>query len=984
MAAKNTIDIKSSAGKTLLSVLLNIGAKGYYSLMQHDYIVLPFKLCTPIDFKIGSYVDLRGVFDDALGGKLAKMYYVTDNQNPTYNTSTGAYEYQLRLNAYYWLWNNFIFKYTPENAAGEASWSLTAPLDVQMGVFLRNLSALGFTYNGTPYEVEIDDTVENKAVAMTYDNMHLLDALFSMGSKDNWDCDVWVTENVIHFGRCEHGDSVKIELGVEASTMTRSESKGTFATRIYAFGSTRNIPENYRPADESLTVNGVVQKRLMLPVDTPYIDAYPGMAAHEVVEAVVVFDDIFPRRIGTISDVRTVDRAVTGESGEQVDTFKAYQYRDSGLSFKEDYVLPGKELRVIFQSGKLNGLDFAVQFNPENADPAEQLWEIVANEDYGRLLPDEVIKPEDGDTYLLYGFDIQLVSDQYTSEAEQELKERTEKYVKKTMVDDGTYATTLRNSWVSADPLRRTFDVGQRIRLVNPGYFPAEGRESRVIGWEMNLDIPTDAPIYTIGESTQYSRIGEIEDKVDTLVYKGSKYVGTGGSGVYVVRVNDSTPPSDTNVFSALRSLATFLRKDQPDATQYLLRLLGGVHFGEFASSLMNGTGGSIDSHGNAELETLRLRSALIVKELIYNRWSAQEGNTTFTEAGTIDAVKQEDDGTYTLTIRRRWEYDVTAFDEQDVCYGSVNDLAQGGGHYYDAWFRVLSVNRTANTLSVVLYPDDEVPGGQNYTPQVGMVVTRRGNATNTERQGFWYISSYEGCYCFLDGVTKPILEESNYYILIGRLKRLSLFDNLPINYLHSYLFARGLVVQDIHRIDFEGTPVVTLNDRGFWSLEVAQSDNPYTVGQETVDTVWHYGCRWKCLVTGTTDEPRYAATGWAMIEGNPAFTIDIDSSAGWAFDGGQLTEDVPFTTLTVTGTLYNRDVTAHILDDDISWTRDTGNVAEDNAWAIKKASEGKSLPLVADDLGLEFRQKGVCSFKCTATLRDGQETLVTENIITF
>lgn len=984
MAAKNTIDIKSSAGKTLLSVLLNIGAKGYYSLMQHDYIVLPFKLCTPIDFKIGSYVDLRGVFDDALGGKLAKMYYVTDNQNPTYNTSTGAYEYQLRLNAYYWLWNNFIFKYTPENAAGEASWSLTAPLDVQMGVFLRNLSALGFTYNGTPYEVEIDDTVENKAVAMTYDNMHLLDALFSMGSKDNWDCDVWVTENVIHFGRCEHGDPVKIELGVEASTMTRSESKGTFATRIYAFGSTRNIPENYRPADESLAVNGVVQKRLMLPVDTPYIDAYPGMAAHEVVEAVVVFDDIFPRRIGTISDVRTVDRAVTGESGEQVDTFKAYQYRDSGFSFKEDYVLPGKELRVIFQSGKLNGLDFAVQFNPENADPAEQLWEIVANEDYGRLLPDEVIKPEDRDTYLLYGFNIQLVSDQYTSEAEQELKERTEKYVKKTMVDDGTYATTLRNSWVSADPLRRTFDVGQRIRLVNPGYFPAEGRESRVIGWEMNLDIPSDAPIYTIGESTKYSRIGEIEDKVDTLVYKGSKYVGVGGSGVYVVRVNDSTPPSDTNVFSALRSLATFLRKDQPDATQYLLRLLGGAHFGEFASSLMNGTGGSIDSHGNAELETLRLRSALIVKELIYNRWSAQEGNTTFTEAGTIDAVKQEDDGTYTLTIRRRWEYDVTAFDEQDVCYGSVNDLAQGGGRYYDAWFRVLSVNRTANTLSVVLYPDDEVPGGQNYTPQVGMVVTRRGNATNTERQGFWYISSYEGCICFLDGVTKPILEERNYAIIIGKLKRLSLFDNLPINYLHSYVYCRGIAIQDLLRIDFEGTPVVTLNDRGFWSLEVAQSDNPYTVGQDTVDTVWHYGCRWKCLVTGTTDEPRYAATGWAMIEGNPNFTIDIESENGWAFDGGQLTEDVPFTTLTVTGTLYNRDVTAHILDDDISWTRDTGNVAEDNAWAIKKAAAGKSLPLVADDLGLEFRQKGVCSFKCTATLRDGQETLVTENIITF
>ena len=111
MATKASIDIKSANGTVLLSTPINDGAKGYYSLMQHDYIVLPLKLRTPIDFKIGSYVDLRGVFDDALGGKLAKTYYVTEKQNPAYNTSTGAYEYSLRLDAYYWLWNNFIFKY---------------------------------------------------------------------------------------------------------------------------------------------------------------------------------------------------------------------------------------------------------------------------------------------------------------------------------------------------------------------------------------------------------------------------------------------------------------------------------------------------------------------------------------------------------------------------------------------------------------------------------------------------------------------------------------------------------------------------------------------------------------------------------------------------------------------------------------------------------------------------------------------------------
>ncbi len=50
-----------------------------------------------------------------------------------------------------------------------------------------------------------------------------------------------------------------------------------------------------------------------------------------------------------------------------------------------------------------------------------------------------------------------------------------------------------------------------------------------------------------------------------------------------------------------------------------------------------------------------------------------------------------------------------------------------------------------------------------------------------------------------LDGVTKPILEENNYAIIIGKLKQLSLFDNLPINYRHSYIYCRGIAIQDLY-----------------------------------------------------------------------------------------------------------------------------------------------------------------------------------------
>lgn len=970
------IEIKDISGKIRFSTSINKGAKGKFTLMKEDYIILPFSVPTPIPFKLGDYVDLSGVLDESLGGKLAKIYEITDLQKPTYNSSTGGYDYELQMNAYYWKWKNKIFKYTPEHAGSEASWSLTASLDVQLGVFLRNLKALGYNYRGTDFAFSIDDTVENKAVAMTYDNMNLLDALFSMAGEDKWNCDCWITDNVIHFGRNEFGDAVKIERGVEASSITRSESQGTYATRIYAFGSTKNIPTNYRPTDEQAVVNGVVQKRLMLPADTPYIDAYESMSQEEAIEDVVVFDDVYPRRVGTLSDVHTRTEEVENEDGTK-ETITYYRYKDTGLEFKEEYILEGEELKIQFQSGKLNGMEFGVIFNPKPKDESrgDQLWEIVRNEDYGRPLPDDMMYPANGDEYILSGFDIQLVSDQYIPEAEQELKEKAQKYADKVKKDDGTYPTTLRSSWVKEDLISRTFEFGQRINLVDDTYFE-NGRISRVLGWEMNLDIPWDSPVYTIGESMPYSRIGEIESDVESLTYKGQTYFGKGG--VYLIKVNDSTAPSDSNTFSALRALKMFLRKDQSDGTNFLLK------FGEFIDSMIAGKGAGIYPDGRGQFEKLEVRSAMIVKELIYNRWFSQEGNVTYSEAGTIERIELLSDGTYDLYLRRRWENDITAFKAQDVSYGSVNNL-NSTGEYYDSWFRVLSVMQAENKLNVVLYPDEEVPGGKNYEPAVGMVITRRGNAVDEERQGFWYISSYEGCICMLDGVTKPILEESNYSIIIGKLKRLSLFDNLPINYLQSYVYCRGIAIQDLMRIDYQGVVVVQLNDRGFWSFEVAQSDTPYTAGKETVDTVWHYGCRWKCLVTGTTDEPRYASTGWAMIEGNPAFTIDIESENGWQFDGSQLQEGVVFTTLSVTGQLYNRDVTEHILDTDVSWTRDTGNVSEDNAWAIKRADAGKTLTLTPDDLEAEFgRTKMVCSFKATALLRDGQQTELAEQTITF
>ena len=858
-----------SAQDVKLLELSNIGtgSKGYYSLMQHDYIVLNFSLETPIDFGIGSYVDLTGQFDDALGGKLSKKYYVTEKQTPTYNTTTGGYDYELRLNAYYWLWNNYIFKYTPESAGSEASWSLTAALDVHLGVFLRNLASLGFTFNGQAYTFSIDSTVQNKAVAMTYDNVHLLDALFSLGGKDYYDCDVWVTENVIHFGRCELGDAVKIERNVEAQDITRSDSKGTFATRIYAFGSTRNIPTNYRPIDEQLVVNGVVQKRLMLPKGTPYIDAYPNMSQNEVVEDVVVFDNIYPRRVGTLQNVTSRKETVDNEDGTQ-STYTYYRYKDSGLAFNEEYILEGQELQITFQSGKLNGMTFGVKFNPDGKNPAEQLWEIVGNEDYGRFLPDDTIKPEDGDEYILFGFDIQLVSDQYIPAAEQELLQKAQEYVNKTKVDDGTYTATLRSDWVFADQIHRTFDVGQKITLVAPDFF-TDNRVSRVIGWEMNLDIPYDSPIYTIGESAQYSRLNDIEDKVDTITFRGNTYTGIGGSGVYVIRTNDSTPASDSNVFSALRALAQFLRKDKDDLTPFKLTMMQGGQFGDFASG-MAGFGGRVDGQGNGELESLIVRRFLEVPLLVYNRVDIKVGDKWRAPGGGI--IKSVDTATKTVTLKLE-DGEIGAVAVGDICMGIYHSLTQSENATADTDDGL--GNRTFAGFTTVYFTITEVTGERKEKfkyqlrpvserwkgqaePFEMMAFVAYGNFTDEERQTSVYETRTYTRMLWKQNTWE--ISAQNVALQYGDLSNLSVFD---INmegysmYLNNVYFT-GTVTQ----VKPDGTPVMTANERGAWKAG----------HYDYYDRVSHDGRIWLCVNEGGTDsEP---------AEGNADWLLQVDKGA--------------------------------------------------------------------------------------------------------
>lgn len=646
------IDIKDISGAIQLTTLINEGCKRKFTLMKEDHIILKFSLESPIYFKLGSYVECDfGLFE------------VCDLQKPAFNTDNAGYDYELQLDAHYWKWKNKIFKYTPETAGQEASWNLTAPLDVQAGIVLRNLKALGYKYKGQDFVFSIDSTVENKAILMTYDNINILDACFSMAKK--WDCECWVTENIIHFGRCESGDAVNFEIGVNVVEMSRSDSQSTYATRIYAFGSTKNIPSDYRPVDETVVLNGVVQKRLMLPEGTPYIDAYPDMTTEEAIEQVVIFDEVYPRRVGTMSDVTTIEVTdkVENEDGTTTEEkWNVYRFKDTGITFSKDYILSDEELKITFRSGKLNGMEFAVTFDPEGKpeklendgwNPEAQLWEIVRNENYGRPLPDGVLIPENGDTYILSGWNPMKITEMgLVAEAQLELKDKADKYVAKSKIDPSTYNCKMMSDVAySEGGVHNLYGIGQKVNLINKAYFE-NGRQSRVIGYEFNLDYPYDSPIYTVGETAAYSRIGDLEGKIESLTLKGQTYTGGWGSGVYLIKRNDSTPATDNNAFSALRSLSMFLRKDKDDRTPHKLSSDKAFEIGKFVSG---STGGIImvdkeTGQTYAEVDKLKVRMKAYFESLEIQNVNSVGGKIVLTPGGAVTLIDVWTKGTIEQT----------------------------------------------------------------------------------------------------------------------------------------------------------------------------------------------------------------------------------------------------------------------------------------------------------------------------------------------
>lgn len=758
------------------------GSKLSYQLMDHHYIILKFTTATPIYFEIGDSVEIPdfGYFE------LTSSYF------PKHNDSDG-YDYEMQMDAYYMSWKNKICKYRPQHGANETSFNLTTTVGVHMNVILGNLKALGLTYNGKEFSVDYT-TYNNKAFdvqkrfLIEYGSISILDALNAICSEDALNCEWWIDGSIIYLGYCEMEGQTTFEQDANVLSMSYSESKSTYITRLYAFGSDRNIPKGYfTGADADVTTDGVATDYLMLPnkeVDSDGFYAKDGYLENvnvvknnkQAIEGVVMFEEEYPKVESVVSSIKTYDSTVDNEDGTKTtQTFWQVTSTDSFTnSFKESWIKSNLTLGIKFTSGALMGMEFDVSFKVIDK---VNYFEIVANDTYGRTLPDGVMCPKVGDKYFLFNWDATKITDtDLIPTAQLSLFDRAKQYYQKTMISNSNFTCTMDGDKFYNDGIYDYHPLGEQVKLINDMFaqVDADGkhyRNSRIIGMEIPLDIPYDHPQYTVGEKAATSRLGKLEDKVDSIKVNGMQIGGTGsgnGGGVYVIGMNDTTPASDSNVYSARRSRMEFISRLLDNTAKGTItwekvqKFFSGLHVGN--SNNENGGSWTPDAEGRSHLITdyLEVRMKAIFEELVINKTSTIGGKEIISPAGGVVAHKVEEvTVTYNNVSQKAYRcYFLAEQDGDEVDNDfAVNDQVRSesfnvrkgtyhkaGNHFY--WRLVIGRDEDPVELEGKKYhyidlSDTDCATASNV-PAKGDVLNQCGNRTDVERQNCLIFSAVD------------------------------------------------------------------------------------------------------------------------------------------------------------------------------------------------------------------------------------------------
>ncbi|WP_455765769.1 hypothetical protein [Paraprevotella clara] len=570
------ITIYGSDGIAKAQIATDDNSTQVKEIQGDNILTMSFTLYEHIALEVNDYTEFQG-----------ERYWLMEQYKPE-QLSTVEWKYDVKLYGIESLLKRFLVL-NDTDGDDEPVFTLTAPPREHVALIVKSIN--NGMNNTTDWKVGTVEGTEN--IVIDYEGKYCDEALKEVAEKAGNRAEWWCEGQTVNVCRCEHGEEVTLAYGKGLTSLECDMADNVkFYTRLYPIGSSRNIdPERYG------------HSRLQLPNGEKHIDINVekyGIWHHYEADA---FADIYPKRIGTVTGVRS--EQVTGEDGNP---YKIYYFRDDSMGFDpNDYEIGEKVKRVSFQEGsELAGLGdeengtyyFEVNFNSNTRE-----FEIITIWPYDddTQLPNDILIPKVGDKYILWNI---RMPDEYYPLAEQEFKQAVDKYNEEHAIDVSCYKSPTDHVYIEEHGI--DLYIGRRVRLESTKYFPETGfRNSRITKVTRKVNLPSQMDI-EISDATSTGTMEAISDSITDA----KNYVKTATSGSFpdLIRSWDNTYPTDNNVFSARRTLKEALSRLREDTAQEKIRFLKGADFGKYETGE---SGATVDGDGNAEWLTAVIRELL-------------------------------------------------------------------------------------------------------------------------------------------------------------------------------------------------------------------------------------------------------------------------------------------------------------------------------------------------------------------------------------
>lgn len=405
-------------GVTTIATIRPISFEQSQKIMAEDLVTLTFGSSSPVNAIVNDSVVVFG-----------KEYSLTEAPSLTKRNET-EYEYSCQLKAIHYHLSKYNFMMVDSlNEPTEPAVSFTGTLEQVVDLVLLNANR--WSSGWTKGDIDVTEIKD-----LTFSPTNCLAALTTAAIE--FGTELWFDGRIIHLTEKGTSSGITFEYGKGKGlySISRSNKDGTsIINTLYAYGSSKNLPSDYRNYSQRLKLPESIGNYLQIGTINP----------EDVIEGQQIFDDIKPERIGTVT---------------AVDSGSVFSFTDSAIDFDVNtQLLPGVAVKVHFLAGLLSGYDFTL--NTYNHGTKTFLLNKNDNEKAIEI-PGSVFKPNIGDKYFLFDLKMPVT---YVEDAESRLQAASIAYLAKNSLSRVQYS-------VDCDPLHFkkngvTFNLGDTVVIID-------------------------------------------------------------------------------------------------------------------------------------------------------------------------------------------------------------------------------------------------------------------------------------------------------------------------------------------------------------------------------------------------------------------------------------------------------------------------------------------------------------------------------------